>query len=72
ASRSAGQRTSAAAGPSSRRSRGTFGCDVVPTNSPRFPAWTSGSPSRLSTVDSPFSSRGAQASTFRAFFNNTH
>ncbi|MGC0942105.1 hypothetical protein WKH32_19520 [Pantoea agglomerans] len=30
ASRSAGQRTSAAAGPPSRRSRGTFGFDVVP------------------------------------------
>ncbi|MGC1004496.1 hypothetical protein H0Z11_17600 [Pantoea agglomerans] len=30
ASRIAGQRTSAAAGPSSRRSRGTFGFDGVP------------------------------------------
>ena len=79
ASRSAGLSTSAAAGPSSRRSRGTFGFDVVPTNRsgigppwpaptcPRFPAWTSGPPSRLSAADSPFSSRGAQASTLVPF-----
>ena len=79
ASRSAGQRTSAAAGPSSRRSRGTFGFDVVPTNRsgigspwpapncPRFPAWTSGPASRLSAADSPFSSRGAQAFTLVPF-----
>ncbi len=79
ACRSAGLSTAAAAGPSSRRSRGTFGFDVVPTNrsgiglpwpapnSPRFPAWRSGPTSRLSAADSPFSSRGAQASTIVPF-----
>ena len=56
-----------------------IGFDVVPTNRsgigppwpaptcPRFPAWTSGPPSRLSAADSPFSSRGAQASTLVPF-----
>ncbi|WP_208612758.1 hypothetical protein, partial [Pantoea conspicua] len=63
----------------SRRSRGTFGFDVVPTNrsgiglpwpapnSPRFPAWRSGLASRLCAADSPFSSRGAKASAIVLF-----
>jgi len=47
ASHSAGLSTSAAAGPSSRRSRGTFGFDGVPTNRSGIgPPWPAVTPQR--------------------------